>query len=95
MSDIGFADLSVRLAKTLLLYSGAMDDPVKKPKTSLTQKELADMIGVEREGVNRQISKWRRQGIVSRKRGWLFIEKPGALAELSIESGGVGPRSGM
>jgi CRP/FNR family cyclic AMP-dependent transcriptional regulator len=82
MSDIGFADLSVRLAKTLLLYSAA-SDAKGKPKLSLTQSQLAETIGSTREGVNRQLRKWLREGIVNMKAGWIIIEDADALAEFS------------
>ena len=86
MTDIGFAGLAVRLAKTILLYSGADRNSAKKARLSLTQDELADMIGARREGVNRQLSQWRKQGIVDLKDGWLCIEDASMLSAVAEQS---------
>jgi len=86
MTDIGFAELSVRLAKTVLSYSGADRPGAKKTRLSLTQTELADMIGATRESVNRQLREWQKLGIVELKEGWLCIENPSMLSAVAEQA---------
>src|SRR5262245_20795642 len=65
MTDMSFADLSVRLAKTILSYN--------KTRLPFTQTELADMVGATRESVNRQLREWQKLGLIELKEGWLCI----------------------
>jgi CRP-like cAMP-binding protein len=82
MSDIAFFDLPMRLAKTLLYYQ-----PQNRgvTKLSLSQTELAEMVGGSREKVNRCLRDWQRKGILELKDRWTIILKPEALRQL-IES---------
>lgn len=48
---------------------------------TLTNKDLASMIGTSRELVNRSINNWKRQGIVRLHEGRLEILKPQELAD--------------
>lgn len=52
-------DLGGRLASLLVAEAGAQGI------VALTQAELAHRIGASREKVNRQLSRWRREGLVS------------------------------
>lgn len=79
MSDIAFFDLPVRLAKTLLNYLATRPGVMK---LSLTQTELAAMVGGTRENVNRCLREWQRRGILELKDRWTIIRKPEALREL-------------
>jgi CRP/FNR family transcriptional regulator, cyclic AMP receptor protein len=82
MSDIAFFDLPARLAKTLLRYPATTRGVVK---LSLSQGELAAMVGGTRENVNRCLREWQRRGILELKDRWTIIRKPEALREL-VES---------
>lgn len=79
MSDIGFVNLPIRLAKTLLSYKPQSSGLIK---LSLTQTELAEMAGATREKVNRCLRDWQRQGILELKDRWTIVRKPEALREL-------------
>ena len=69
MTDIGFASIPSRLAKTLLrAVSGS---PASKTRTSLSQNELAGLIGATRENVNRCLRSWQDAGIVEMNKGWI------------------------
>jgi CRP-like cAMP-binding protein len=78
MSDIGYADLSDRLAKTLLSYaSTTVAGRASAPfKLSLSQSEIADMVGATRESVNRQLTKWQKEGWIDIQRGWITVLDP-------------------
>ena len=82
MSDIAFFNLPVRLAKILLNYQ---PDVHAGTKLSLSQSELAEMVGATREKVNRCLRDWQRQGIIELKNRWTIIRKPEALHVL-VES---------
>jgi CRP/FNR family transcriptional regulator, cyclic AMP receptor protein len=76
MSEIAFCDLPTRLARVLLRYP-AQEHGL--PKLSLSQQELAEMVGATRENVNRCLREWQRRGILQLKNGWTTILKPEAL----------------
>jgi CRP-like cAMP-binding protein len=76
MSEIAFFDLPARLARTLLRYPALGHGP---PKISLSQEELAEMVGATRENVNRCLREWQRRGILQLKNRWTIILKPEAL----------------
>jgi CRP-like cAMP-binding protein len=76
MSEIAFSDLPARLARTLLRYPAQGHGP---PKLSLSQQELAEMVGATRENVNRCLREWQRRGILQLKNRWTIILKPEAL----------------
>jgi CRP/FNR family transcriptional regulator, cyclic AMP receptor protein len=82
MYDIAFLDLPVRLAKTLL---HCVRPGEGRMKLSLSQNELAEMVGATRENVNRCLRGWQRQGILELKDRWTIILKPDALGDL-VES---------
>jgi CRP-like cAMP-binding protein len=76
MSEIAFFNLPARLARTLLRYPAMGHGP---PKISLSQAELAEMVGATRENVNRCLREWQRRGILQLKDRWTIILKPEAL----------------
>jgi CRP-like cAMP-binding protein len=76
MSELAFFSLPARLARTLLRYPAQGHGP---PKLSLSQQELAEMVGVTRENVNRCLREWQRRGVLQLKNRWIIILKPAAL----------------
>jgi CRP-like cAMP-binding protein len=75
-SEIAFSDLPARLARTLLRYPAQGHGP---PKLSLSQRELAKMVGATQENVNRCLREWQRRGTLQLKKRWIIILKPEAL----------------
>ena len=71
MADLAFFELPTRLAKALLIYSPEKTD--RETRLSLSQTELAEMVGATRENVNRCLRDWQRRGIVKLKDGWTII----------------------
>jgi len=66
--DLAFLDVGGRLAKKLLELAAAHG--VQRPEgivlhLRLTQEELANMVGVTRESVNRNLALLRREGVIS------------------------------
>jgi CRP/FNR family transcriptional regulator, cyclic AMP receptor protein len=75
--DSAFLNVSSRLAKQLiaLIDGGA-------PTVRLSQKELAQMLGVTREFVSKQLTIWRDAGIVELGRRHLTVRDERALEQL-------------
>jgi CRP-like cAMP-binding protein len=82
MAEIAFVDLPARLAKTLLREAQPAHAN-RPPRLSLSQGDLAKIIGGTRETVNRCLRDWQRQGLLELKEGWTIILKPDALEELA------------
>jgi CRP/FNR family transcriptional regulator/CRP/FNR family cyclic AMP-dependent transcriptional regulator len=82
ISDLRFLDAGGRLARRLLdLVS---EHGVRRPdgillNMRLTQEELATMIGVTRESVNRNLSDFRRRGLVRNEGRKIVIRDPAGL----------------
>ena len=74
-SDLAFLDVGGRLAKKLLELAASHGAPSGRGlllNLPLTQEELANMIGVTRESVNRQLAEFRRAGLL-RMEGRRFV----------------------
>ena len=72
-SDFLFLDLPSRLAKALLRLCVPSINLERPGKTSLTQSELARVVGGTRSNVNRQLKQWERAGIIEMKKGWIAV----------------------
>lgn len=78
VEDSAFLDTARRLAKRLVVLGSAGHE------ISLSQAELAQMLGVSREIVSRQLSVWREAGIVELGRGRITVRDSGALDRLVL-----------
>lgn len=81
-SDLAFLDVGGRLAKKLLEL--ASTNGVRRQDGVLldmpiTQEELANMIGVTRESVNRNLSLFRRIGLVAKEGRRFVLRDPAGL----------------
>ena len=68
-SDLAFLDVSGRLARRLLdlaASNGREHEDGLLINVTITQEELANMIGVTRESVNRNLGMFRRLGLIGR-----------------------------
>ncbi|MDO8615817.1 MAG: Crp/Fnr family transcriptional regulator [Dehalococcoidia bacterium] len=81
-SDLAFLDAGGRVAKKLLELAASHGVPRPdgvRIDVALTQEELASMIGVTRESVNRNLSDFRRAGLVRNEGRRLVIQDAAAL----------------
>ena len=83
-SDLAFLDVGGRLAKKLLDL--AATNGVKRRDgvlldMALTQEELANMIGVTRESVNRNLSLFRRIGLIGKEGRRFILRDPESLRQ--------------
>ncbi|MFO1086946.1 MAG: Crp/Fnr family transcriptional regulator [Reyranellaceae bacterium] len=83
IEDSTFLDLPARLSKSLLGLVGERDRTAKAT-IRISQEELAAMLGVSRERVNRQLSMWCDLGILEQGRGRLVVRDECALERISI-----------
>ncbi len=81
VTDLVFLDLPHRLAKHLLTLMASLPegDQRKKQRIQVTQGELASMLGVSRESVNKQLNQFARDGWIRLSRGAVTIEDRQAL----------------
>jgi CRP/FNR family transcriptional regulator, cyclic AMP receptor protein len=78
IADSAFLGFSSRLAKQLIVMAGeAGAEPDKALRIS--QIELASMLGVSRERVNRQLVDWGNSGILDQRRGRVVVRDRRAL----------------
>ena len=76
LSDFAFADLPVRLARKLgdlVMAHGEINSNAARLGRRFSQTELAQMLGVSREAINKQLSAWSHKGLVSTEDGGLTI----------------------
>lgn len=82
VEEVMFLDLSARLARALLRLAG--DTPHPQPNAlTLTQSELAQIVGASRESTNKQLREWETKGWLRLDRGTLTILTPNALARIA------------
>lgn len=87
VADFAFLDLPHRLAKRLLDLAATY--PEKPGRAAghvhirITQGELASMLGVSRESVNKQLNAFAREAWIALGRGRITITNPEALRTLS------------
>jgi len=67
LADLAFLDLPRRLAKRLLAL------PAEESRLRITQAELASMLGVSRESVNKQLNEFARERWIALGRGSVTI----------------------
>jgi CRP/FNR family transcriptional regulator, cyclic AMP receptor protein len=86
LAEIAMNQLPVRLAKAMLRVTG--ETPMAKSETNITlsQRELANMVGGTRESVNKCIRVWQRDGIVQVTGGMIVIKKRPALEAIAEQA---------
>jgi len=87
VEDMHFLGLSQRFGKRLLRLAerfGRSDRHGRvRIELALTQQELAGLVGMTRESINKQIGRWRRAGILDFKRGIVTIHDGRRLREIA------------
>lgn len=82
IEDSTFLDLPARLSKSLLSLAGGQDRTARAI-IHISQEELAAMLGMSRERVNRQLSMWCDLGILEQGRGRLVVRDESALERMA------------
>lgn len=81
--EFGSYDVTGRLAALLLELSGGSYDPKRPTGITLSQQELAGLIGASRESVARALSTLRSRGLVATRRRAITVLDPDGLASLA------------
>ena len=81
LADFAFLDMPQRLAKRLveLATTQQTDGHLAGARIRITQAELASMLGVSRESVNKQLNQFARSSWISLKRGLVIVKDPESL----------------
>ena len=86
VEDTIFLKLPARLAKKLLHLAesyGLEEQDGTHLQLRLSQGELADLVGVSRESVNKQIRAWTEEGVVRMERGSIILLRRSTLEQLA------------
>ena len=81
LADLAFLQLPQRLAKRLLRLAAdqTQSGRLAGARLRITQAELASMLGVSRESVNKQLNRFAQDGCISLGRGSVTLRDPEAL----------------
>jgi len=85
LGEHAFLNLGARLARklqALAIAHGRRNNGVVTIEVKLSQTELAQMLGVTREAVNKQLREWKKDGLVDMQDGQMLILDPKGLARL-------------
>lgn len=76
LGETAFLNISSRLAKRLIELAesrGIREEGSSHVELELTQKELASLVGVSRESINKELKRWRDRDLVTTSRNHLII----------------------
>ncbi|MFC1701992.1 tetratricopeptide repeat protein [Pseudomonadota bacterium] len=95
LEDTALYKLPSRLAKRMLMLSGAAAKDNDIPELRVVQSDLARMMGVHREAVNRLLRTWEKSGWITIQRQHIRILEKKSLAKFAApgqipDSGGWG-----
>jgi CRP-like cAMP-binding protein len=80
------APLRVRLARTFVHLAERFGEGLPDGRTlirlKVSQADLGHMVGAARENVNRQLTEWRRDGVLARISGYYCLNDREAIARL-------------
>jgi CRP/FNR family transcriptional regulator, cyclic AMP receptor protein len=94
LESLALASLAVRLARTLLILAaehGTLEPGGTLIRLQMSQGDLATLVGATREGVNRQLRRWREEGVTGERDGHLVLVKLDALRALSTGERAASP----
>lgn len=92
LEEVLFFDSETRLAKRVLalkdIYGKGVGSTVQI-EFKISQQDIANLVGITRERVNKHLKQWERAEIISLKQGRLTIRNLPLLQELASESGSL------
>jgi CRP/FNR family transcriptional regulator, cyclic AMP receptor protein len=84
VEDLSFGELSVRMAKVLLRFAelqGTINTP--RPRVTVTQKELGQIVGLSRERTNWYLRDWERAGYLTLRKRSCILENKTNIQQLA------------
>jgi len=87
VEDLLFLNLPSRLAKKLLSLSGANEDRVRDraPIIRQSQREIGNLVGLSRESINKQLSRWQKESLLTLRDGMIVLNDLDSLREIAEE----------
>jgi len=87
VEDLLFLNLPSRLAKKLLSLSGANEDRVREraPIIRQSQREIGNLVGLSRESINKQLSRWQKESLLTLRDGMIVLDDLDSLREIAEE----------
>jgi len=87
IEDVLFLDAEERLARRVLalsrLFGRHGDNGEIRIELKVSQQELANLVGVTRESVNKQFRDWEKSWLIAIDKGCLVLAKPGHLESMA------------
>lgn len=92
LEEVLFFDSETRLAKRVIalkdIYGKAVGSTVQI-ELKVSQQDIANLVGITRESVNKHLKKWERAEVISLQQGRLTILNLPLLQEMASEFGGA------
>jgi len=87
VEDLLFLNMPSRLAKKLLHLSGPNEDRVRDraPIIRQSQREIGNLVGLSRESINKQLSRWQKDGLLTLRDGMIVLDDLDSLREIAEE----------
>ena len=92
LEEVLFLDSETRLAKRVMalkdIYGKTVGDVVQI-EIKMSQQDIANLVGITRERVNKHLKKWERAKIISLQQKHLTIQNLPLLQKLASEAGSL------
>ena len=89
LEDVLFLDAEARLAKRVVALSRIFGQEGEngqiKIDLKMSQQELANLVGITRESVNKQFKGWEKSGVIGLEKGCLILRQPELLESLLLQ----------
>ena len=86
IEDVIFLDAAERIAKRVIALARMFGRPGENDEIrvdlKVSQQELANLVGITRESVNKQFREWEKAGVISIDKGCLILAQPQFLESL-------------
>jgi hypothetical protein len=91
VQELTFLNLTSSLAKALLQLTDKAQALKSTPKVTITQREISQIIGRSREGTNKQLRVWAKQGLLRLEPGAVTVLRRDKLVEVAARALGLDP----
>ena len=90
VEDVLFLDAEARLARRVMALSRIFGQEDSRGEIridlKLSQQEMANLVGITRESVNKHFRGWEKSGAIGLDKGCLILQKPRLIEALSAEA---------
>lgn len=89
LEDVLFLDAEARLAKRLMALAGIYGHEMGSAiqiDLKMSQQDLANLVGITRESVNKHFKGWEKAGVVAMEQGRIVVNRPQLLRSLATDN---------